>query len=123
MKYDKMTNPQIERVFAKDVLGWYTANVYPKILWWMEDGKSMMYQSDFRPLTDLNHAMLGVKRLADNNDWTWGLRKNMKWHSFGFYEYNDDISEEVGHAYADTPQAAIVEACIRIVRPDLFEGD
>ncbi len=116
MKYKDMTNPQIERVFAEDVLGWTEGNVYPNIMWWMCEGKSLMYQGEFLPLTDLNHAMMGMEKLGHD----YSLNKDK---DFGLWMSMDIGKKFPVEAYADTPQAAIVEACIRIKRPDLFEGD
>ncbi len=115
MKYDRMTNDQIERVFAEDVLGWDESGLY-----WVDDdyGTLRINIHDFHPLTDLNRAMLGAEKLFDR----WVL-ETTEMHTRSFTGVTKDF-KSVGKALGkDTPQAAIVEACIKIKRPDLFEGD
>ena len=117
--YKDLTPDQIEKVFAEDVLGWeydeaprgYNSH------WNKPDGDTVMDDPDFwSPLTRLDDCMLGVEKVVENG-WLFTLsyEPTVPWEAY-FEDFDNRI---VGQG--DTPQEAIVEACIRIKRPDLFE--
>ena len=118
MKFDTMTPEQKERGFAEDVLEWYEGSVYPRILWWMCEGKAIMYQSDFRPLTNLDHAFLGVEKIKPHKlELVWDRNGNCfanLWTTSSVY-YQSSFCNKLNEA--------IVEACLRIKSPHLFEED
>ncbi len=137
MKYKDMTNDQIERVFAEDVLGWFVYTIEDEHdktmdIWCIEDRNDMMifpvsedyYWSGtttypFHPLTDLNHAMLGVEKMrCPGRQFSLLIGHDRFAFIVGSLAGEEECCIEAG-----TPQAAIVEACIRIKRPDLFDGE
>ena len=103
MTYNTLTDQEKERIFAEDVLG--EKNFFHK-------GTNVQA---FHPLTNLNHAMLGVEKFLDKYYFELAWEFN-GWEASLLWPEN-----EYGRAKADTPNAAIVEACIRIKRPDSFE--
>ena len=116
--FNAMTPEQKERAFAEDVLGWK-----PDIEGYFiaEDGEPLFCM----PLKILDHAMMGVEKLQKkyrqfalfiglSNDGT------DTWHA-RFWKNLPDHHEF--HAEADTPNEAIVEACLRIKSPHLFKED
>ena len=141
MTYNTLTDQEKERINAVDVLGWAektfdvrcdkcNTHSIEQVSWVDNSGcprykissEAFMDNTVFHPLTDLNHAMLGVEKLSKKNkrylvleDFT--HRDERKWQA-NLYSTNG-YSFGNGH----TPQEAIVEACIRIKRPDLFEGE
>ena len=107
MRYTKMTPAQIRAVFLTDVLG---------LEWWR--GKERF---KCHPLTDLNHAMLGMEKLIQDEkckDIEMGLDSDGAW----VHLYDDEWSLQL-EVITKSLNVAIVEACIRIKRPDLFEED
>lgn len=73
------------------------------------------------PFEDLNLAMMGVEKLLKENRLDeFNLGINRKDSYVQIYGNKWELMIEV---ISDTPNAAIVEACIRIKRPDLFEGE
>jgi len=114
-KYTDLSKAEIERVFAEDVLNLRSGDLYlGDPVWFEDDGHFVMTQDELSPLADLNHAMLGLKKVSCG----W---KMVGLTSTCFVELWDGGARARGSA--PTPQEAIVEACIRIKRPDLFEED
>ena len=122
MTYHKLTDTEKERIFAEDVLKWFKMErpVHGKFAYRAGIGD---YRS-CNPLTDLNHAMLGMERLIKENEHFFVTLNNTY--------INDRLEWEIAmgkignvsvHVFSDTPNEAIVEVCIHIVRPDLFEGE
>jgi len=133
MKYNKMSKAEIERVFAEDVLNLMSGDLYlGQPVWFEDDGHFVFTQDEFSPLTDLNHAMLGVEKLLGDKDLTlyfklsaMGYRYDLK-EQKSYWKYKmifTDDYDDLATVIADTPEAAIVEACIRIVKSDLFGGE
>ena len=118
MTYNTLTDQEKERIFAEDMLGW---EPYPGI-----NGKKylnpnnnycfVMWAEDFHPLTDLNHAMLGVEKLR--KEYTVEIVGENNWML-----WLHTIKDTAVICYSDNLNEAIVEACIKIKRPDLFEGE
>ena len=104
MKYTEMTDKQKRAAFWKDVLG------HDEEDWW--------YDKYFRPLTDLNHAMMGVEKFPDDKYYFELNREVGYWNVSLLWPEN-----EYANVNADTPHEAIVEACLRITTPELFEED
>ena len=140
-KYSQLTSQEIEHIFAKDVLGYYIKSftIHCESCYEPQEIQRWMYgnldncQTHFRvknpkwkiglalkPLTDFNHAMLGVEKLIDKHcfELKYDIEENSWYCALVLWAENWLVD-----CYADTPQEAIVEACISIVRPDLFEGD
>ena len=117
MTYNKLTDQEKERIFAEDVLEMKPVR-YPG-----GNTKEGLYHKDtFAPLSNMDDAMLGVEKLSKENKWYLVLedfthKDERKWQA-NLYSTNG-YSFGNGH----TPQKAIVEACIRIKRLDLFEGE
>ena len=113
MTYNKLTDQEKERVFAEDVLEWEIKDSYG-----FQNRYYYKYKNkEFHPLTDFNHAMLGVEKL--------GLLWNCFFDGTTYYfSFCDTSGEYMDDAFSDISlNEAIVEACIKIVRPDLFEGE
>ncbi len=121
MTYNTLTDQEKERIFAVDVLGWELHIVEGNRLYdhWMKGKVFIMDTIKFHPLTNLNHAMLGMEKLIEEERAIIQLwhDHSEKWHCI--------FTIPPGHyqSASDTPTEAIVEACIRIKRPDLFEGE
>ena len=112
MKYDKLPDNEKERIFAEGVL---------EIKWWNDIAKCI-------PLTNLNTAFLGVNKLTQEEGLYLMLEnlthKDHKWR-VTLQEKDTSLIQAglIVGAEGHTPNEAIVEACIRIKRPDLFEED
>ena len=116
MKYATMTPEQIERVFAVDVLGW---EIKDNVRYYSPEIKDFIYASGFHPLANTDLAMLGVEKLIEEKRAIIQLwhDHSEKWHCI------IRIPPKHYQSASDNFNAAIVEACIRIARPDLFKGD
>ncbi len=112
MTYNTLTKQEIERIFAEDVLGWKEGAVNKELRWWMCEGEPVMFKDNFHPLTDLNHAILGLEKLGHQ----WGMAHGFDGYQVRLYEERERLCK----VDSDNLNAAIVEACIRIKRPDLF---
>ncbi len=117
-KYNTLTDQEKERIFAEDVLGWEhigkTINYHDELYW-----KTPNYKVKCKPLTDMNVAIMGVEKLIEEERAIIQLwhDHSKKWHCI--------FTIPPGHyqSASDTLNEAIVEACIRIKRPDLFKGE
>lgn len=116
--YNKLSKDEIERVFAEDVLGWEKQKNFTAY----DIGNGRIMDMDiFHPLTDLNHAMMGMEKLIQKDkckDIEMGLDLNGAW----VHLYDDEWSLQL-EVITKSLNEAIVEACIKIVRPDLFTED
>ena len=115
--YNKLTDQEKERIFAEDVLGWELITAYGgRYKYWSGSG---LDERSWHPLTDLNHAMLGVEKLIEEERAIIQLwhDHSEKWHCI--------FTIPPGHyqSASDTPNEAIAEVCIKIVRPDLFADE
>ena len=114
MKFNTMTPEQKERAFAEDVLGWVKQSYFDAY----EKGDGYLIAIDiFRPLTNLDHAFLGVDKLIDKADFNLEYELN-KW-SVWFINVNEGEEIDV-YVEANTPNEAITEACLRITNPGIF---
>ena len=126
MTYHTLTDREKERIFAEDVLGWERRPHIFGSSYYFKDNH--MKRTDyFHPLTNLDHAFMGVEKFLypiclmreDTRESICGEYAG-KWHVIIGYEgaWVSHFTEK-----HDNPNKAIVEACIRIVRSDLFEGE
>ena len=135
MTYPTLTDQEKERIFAEDVLGWVQEEAYASCsscngtkqlsdVWVDDKGcprkdvkTNQLWPGEevFSPLTDLNHAILGLEKLGHQ----WGMAHGFDGYQVRLYEE----SKRLCKVDSDNLNEAIVEACIRIKRPDLFEGE
>ena len=133
MKYKNMTDTDKERAFAEKVLGWVIRKVtdghgITMDAWYEKDEEGWMrypikgeyYWSGtttypFHPKTNLDHAFMGVEKLNPheieislfNGKWS------VLWFQDGVFATDN----------CTTPNEAIMEACLRVVSPELFTED
>ena len=106
-QYKQLTDEQKEIAFNESVLGFGVEG----------DGK---YNWSW-PLSDLDDAMLGVEKLLKGDMWdTYSMEKDSDGWCAGFTPFDTDADWPFSEC-CKTLNEAIVEACIRICRPDLFE--
>ena len=122
MTYNTLTDQEKERIFAADVLGWELKQVLEDKRYeaWHVNGEPQYTKGYFLPLTDLNHAMMGVEKLMDGE---WLIDFHRKLNNV-WYMYIYQLHPRIEYVGANVNfNEAIVEACIRIKRPDLFTED
>lgn len=123
MKYKDMTPEQKERVFAEDVLGWELMKIPGTIDTHWYDGKQFrLTAGGYRFLTDLNHAMMGVEKFVGNG-FFFTLENTHINNRNQWFVHLGKIAGRDASVLKDAPNEAIVECCVRIKRPDLFEGE
>ncbi len=128
-QYKQLTDAEKEKVFATDVLGWVldeygdyrTSDGIGFVSYSHPDHDSIQEFPLFRPLRKENifHAMLGVEKLLEDWD-TYTMEKDSDGWIAGFTPFDTDGDWPFSEC-CKTLNEAIVEACIRIKRPDLFE--
>ena len=123
MIYNTLTDQEKERIFAVDVLGWEFRKTARGEFLVNKNNMRMFTVSQWHPRTDLNHAMMGVEKLiAENGTYTISrynlpnIDINARHVTIGL-EDNFVVSRNLDLC------RALVEACICIKRPDLFEGE